>query len=280
MRRFYASATALLVVLGTGLGCAMDKDGGVSSKWTNDEDKGKTELPTDAPQPRIAPGTHMAAGKMLEQQGDLVRAIEQYQKALAADPTLTAAYNRLGVAHQRLGHLDEAEAFFTRGIEANPKSSMLQNNLGFFYLQQQRYAKAERAFRSALSIAPEFARARMNLGITLARTYRFGDSVTEFSRVVPKEAAFCNVAAICEDMSDYRQAEQALHKALDANPEYAPAQEHLGRIAGLARAAPPKSDQPLRDEAPTTAVVEGDTAEAVISAPLAGAGDEEAADIP
>ncbi len=280
MRTVYAYASVLLVVLGTGLGCAMDKDEGVSSKWTNDEDKGKTELPTDAPQPRIAPGTHMAAGKMLEQQGDLVRAIEQYQKALAADPTLTAAYNRLGVAHQRLGHLDEAEAFFTQGIEANPKSSMLQTNLGFCYLQQQRYAKAERAFRSALLIAPDFARARMNLGITLARTYRFGDSVIEFSRVVPKEAAFCNVAVICEDMSDYRLAEQALRKALDQNPDYAPAKEHLRRIAGLAQAAAPNSGStPLGEDAMSGAA--GDpTAEAVISAPLAGADDEEALSAP
>jgi len=278
MRESDALAGVLLLVLGTGLGCAMDKDGSISSKWTKDSDAANAKNPTDAPPVRIAPKTHMAAGRMLEHQGDLPRAVDQYQRALAADPTLADAHNRLGIVHQRLGRFEEAETFFKQGIEANPNSSMLHNNLGFCYLRQQRYTKAENAFRSALSVAPEFGRARMNLGITLARTSRFGDSVAEFARVVPREAAFCNVAVICEDMSDYRQAEQALHKALEANPDYAPAKEHLRRIAALARAAPPDSDSPQRHEA--TATDADHNAEAVLVAPLADAGDEEALPAP
>lgn len=267
MRGFHAIAGVLLVAAGMASGCAKDKDKRVASEWSKDSDSAKATSPKDAPHPRISPKTHMAAGKMLEHQGDMPRAIEQYQRALSADPTLTAAYNRLGIVHQRLGRFDEAESFFKRGIDASPTSPMLHNNLGFCYLQQQRYAEAERAFRSALSLAADYGRARTNLGITLARTHRLSDSVAEFSRVVPREAAFCNVAVLCEDMNEYDQAEQALRSALEANPDYAPAKEHLQRVAGLARAAAENTGTRPPDGTPT--------AEAVTTVPLAGSADDE-----
>ena len=183
------------------------------------------------PKPRISPKTHVAAGRLLERQGDLVAATQQYRKALAFDPGMIEAYQRLGVAYQKLDNYPEAEHFFRRGIHANPDSAVLHNNLGFCYLQQGDHAAAEGAFRAALDKSPRFDTARMNLAIALAHALRLEESAIEFSRVVPAEVAYYNVAVICCEMGEDAHAESVLRDALAANPDYAPAKRQLETLA-------------------------------------------------
>ncbi|MFQ5503015.1 MAG: tetratricopeptide repeat protein [Phycisphaerae bacterium] len=228
MRAVSANILALLVMLA--VGCVRDADGGLSWKWT---DKGKPAPPhdvKDAPSPRISPDTHLAAGTMLERQNDLHGAIKQYKKALRADPMMVRAYNRLAVVHQKMNRFSEAEDFYKRGLAANPDSAMLHNNLGYCYLVQKEYEAAEQEFRHALALKPRFERARMNLAIALARTNRLGDSAIEFSRVVPAEEAYYNVAVICVEMRDYEWAAEALRQALAIDPEFGAAKKQLDYV--------------------------------------------------
>ena len=243
MHAFKTSIVIIIAVaqFAVGIGCAKLKLGGLTSSWNDDEDAPDFAKVDDAPKPRISPKTHMAAGRMLERQGDLAAAIQQYQKALAFDPGMVQAYNRLGAVYQKLERFEDAESYFRKGIHANPDSAILRNNLGFCYLQQGDYAAAEGAFRAALEKSPQFNKARMNLGIALARSLRLKDSAIEFSRVVPTEAAYYNVAVICCDMEEYAHAERALRESLAANPAYAPARRQLRALARQSGNAVPPS---------------------------------------
>ena len=51
----------------------------------------------------------------------------------------------------------------------------------------------------------------MNLAVALAKMRRLGESAVEFSRVLPGEVAFFNVAVICMGMQDYALAAAALN---------------------------------------------------------------------
>lgn len=215
----------------------------------------------DTPAPRIAPMTHLAAGQMLERQGDFLGAIEQYEKAVASNPRFTTAYNRLGIVYQRLGKLDEAVNILRQGIKAGPDSAILHNNLAYCLLTQNRLVEAESECRLALRASPDFQRARMNLAITLARADRLEESLAEFSQVVPPDVAHYNVGVIRLGEQDYAAAEKAFFDALALNPNCAGAKAYLDRTRRLAsesadgkRVSPPPVDAPLAgqlgDEAP------------------------------
>ncbi|MDX3415440.1 tetratricopeptide repeat protein [Streptomyces sp. enrichment culture] len=47
-------------------------------------------------------------------------ALDAYDRALALDPGYASAYASRGVAHHRLGHLDQALADLDRALELNP----------------------------------------------------------------------------------------------------------------------------------------------------------------
>ncbi|MBK8270332.1 MAG: tetratricopeptide repeat protein [Planctomycetes bacterium] len=219
------------------LGCMKNDNERVkAASWDHDDKNtpppGKTV--TDAPTPRISANTHLASGRMLEQQNDLTGAIRQYEKAIANNPRLVEGHNRLGIAYQKLERMTDAERYFKRGLSVAPDSAMLHNNLGYCYLLQDKLQAAESEFKNALAISPAFERARMNYAIVLARTDRFEESVKEFTQVVPAEVAYYNVAVICCEKEQFSEAEDALRRSLKINPKYQPASDQLDRIVALA----------------------------------------------
>lgn len=185
--------------------------------------------------PHITSKTRYAAGKMLERQNDYPGAIKQYQKAIENDPHMVEAFNRLGTVYMRLNRLDDAQKTFKQAIEENPESATLRNNFGFCCLQRKNYAGAQQQFDAALALSPDDTRSRVNLAITLARLGQFGQSAAEFSRVLPADVAYCNVAAVCADMHDYRNALWALERALDENPDCEVAGDNIDIVRRLAR---------------------------------------------
>lgn len=246
-----------LVFLGLTIvvGCSLDKKERVAQGGMDEERALKAESAKPAPPAKIMPDTHIAAGKMLERQGDLTGAIVQYERAIAIEPRSATAYNRLGVVYQKLGRHTDAELIFKQGAAADPASAVLPNNLGYCYLSQLRYAEAEQAFRDALLRSPDFQRARMNLAIVMAQTGRLEESLIEFSRVVPADVAHYNVAMISLQRRDYASAEKSLREALAINPSSTGAQDQLRRVEQLAARPTPRS--PTRAEAPLTGPVAG-----------------------
>ena len=199
------------------LGCSQDHGGILSSS------------------PQISSRTRYAAGKMLERQNDYPGAIKQYNKAIEADPHMVEAFSRLGTVYMKLNRLDDAQKTFKQAIEENPDSAKLRNNFGFCCLQKKNYTGAQQQFDAALGLSPRYTRARINLAITLARIGHFGQSAAEFSRVLPADIAYCNVAAVCADMHDYRNALWALERALEENPRCEVAGDNIDYVRRLAK---------------------------------------------
>lgn len=216
-----------------------------------------------APPARINTQTHLAAGRMLEKQGDVRAAIAQYEQAIAAEPRSPAGYSRLGILLQKQGRLDDAERVLRQGIRVAPSSALLLNNLGYCYLLQRKFDEARKQFLDALEIAPDASRARMNLAITLGCMGDRKASVAQFSRVVPPEVAHCNLALLETHLGRYDDAARSLREALAINPNCPGAREQLGRVEALAAA---------RDAVNTTTFD--------LPAVLAGSPDSEAADNP
>ncbi|RIK64175.1 MAG: hypothetical protein DCC65_14795 [Planctomycetota bacterium] len=216
-------------------GCLFDRDEGIQESVGIEEKKATlAEQAEPAPPPSLSADTHLAAGRMLERQGDLASAIGQYERAITLDPRSPTAYSRLGIVYQKLGRFEDAEQIFKRGIQADPGSAMLRNNLGYGYLLQSRPADAESQFREALRIEPEFKRARMNLAIAIGSLGRYAEATEEFKTVVTPDIAHYNVAMLQMNRGEYSQARASLEAALDENPACPGAREQLQRAVALA----------------------------------------------
>jgi tetratricopeptide (TPR) repeat protein len=234
-------------------GCSLFDGGSKAASNSNDRDaardktaaKGGDRAKTTSPDagaqpaaPRISPMTHLAAGQMLERQGDLQGAIDQYEKAVSANPRFTTAYNRLAIAYQKQGKFAEAEQMFQQGIRADPGAAMLHNNLAYIYLMQNKLAEAEGECREALRISPDFKRARMNLGVTLARAGRPQEGLIEFSHVVSADVAHYNLGVISVNQKNFALAERSFRQALSINPNCPGAKDYLDRLTQIANGRP------------------------------------------
>ena len=207
------------------------------------------------PPPKILPSTHIAAGRMLESNGDFAGAIAQYEQAIAADPRQTIGYSRLGIVYQRVGKFQDAERVLQRGLAIDPNAAHLHNNLGYCFMIQRRYDVAIGAFQRALAIKPDVKRARMNLAMTFGHMGRMDESLSEFQRVVPADSANYNVGVLCMQQSRNDDAKRYFAQALAINPACPGARESLARLQQM---TVPVAAQPANASIPTSYTLTAD----------------------
>jgi tetratricopeptide (TPR) repeat protein len=184
--------------------------------------------------PRLHASTFVAHGHLLEQQGDLEQAVEQYRRALEITPRLSAARNRLGITLHKLGRYCQAAAEFQAALAQQPTAAHLYNNLGFSLYLDGQYAEAEAAFSRAVELQPTFRRAHMNHGLVLARLGLDAEALAAFSLAGPRSDAYYNLAVVQADTQRYAAAARSLERALELNADFAAARSQLREIARLA----------------------------------------------
>lgn len=233
MRPLTMGICGLLIAVGPGAGCAKPTDEADRLGWQSGESEALRDAKPAAPA-QILPMTHYASGRMLERQGSLPGAIEQYEKAIAANPRFGTAYNRLGGVYMRMHRAGDAERAFRNGIDAVPDAAYLRNNLGDCYRKQGRLGEAEAEFREAIALRSDFVRAHNNLAIVLVQIGRADEAFAEFCHGLPPDRAKCNVGVVLLGLRDHEGAGRFFRQALDLNPECAGAVEGLQRVNLLA----------------------------------------------
>lgn len=96
-------------------------------------------------------------------------AITQYQKALEMDPRLPDAYSNMGHALMMSGRPKEAIEALEKEIQISPKSDFAYFLLGQAYLQQKEYEKAKENYETAININPRYSNAYYGLASTYAK---------------------------------------------------------------------------------------------------------------
>jgi tetratricopeptide (TPR) repeat protein len=88
-------------------------------------------------------------------QGNLGAALQEIQKAIAADPKRSESYLNLALLQLRSNLIDQAEPNFKKAAELDPKAMNAQLALGGFYQSRNRLPEAEKQFKHAIELAPK-----------------------------------------------------------------------------------------------------------------------------
>ncbi|MCE2414199.1 tetratricopeptide repeat protein [Candidatus Poribacteria bacterium] len=198
------------------------------------------------------------------------KAVWEYQKALGMDPELVAAHNGLGIAYTMLGKHSEAVTAQQKALELQPNFAKAYAGLGLAYFSQNEAESALKHYRRAAALEPRFLEAHLKIGTILLKqkhyaeaidTYKTSASLTpdnpeiyhnlgmcyarqakadleaarryvqEAIRLDPNGASYYNTLALIDfRRSDYPQAEKAIRKALELEPENQNYQQGLSQI--------------------------------------------------
>jgi len=109
--------------------------------------------------------SHNMLGNVYQEKGMIRAAIEEFEKAIAIDPSDTTAYNFLGSAYWKEGLFEEAMNEYRRALRVNPADSTAHNNLGVAYAELGMVEEAFQQFQEALKANPDFGEAHSNLAV-------------------------------------------------------------------------------------------------------------------
>lgn len=180
--------------------------------------------------PSILPQTHFAAGNLLEQQGQISRAIVQYRKAVAVNHNFAEGYHRLGRALGLTGKRREAITALSRAAELKSGSAVIRNDLGYALMHSKRWEEAETELRAATEIQPDFARAYINLGLVLSRTGRFDEAYASFRTVLPEPDAYYNLGLMYRGQGQYDKAADTFRRVLAIDENFSAARTQLKQV--------------------------------------------------
>ena len=144
-----------------------------------------------------SPNTHNNLGDVYGRQGDIDRAIYEFEKAIEIKPNYADAYHNLANTYQGIGRLEDAIENYEKAIHFNPKLWQSYQNLGAIYFQKGRNDLAKEYFRNALEINPYDYNLHTNFGL------------------------------ICLMSGDRQTAKEEFQKALQLNPNDQRAKEGL-----------------------------------------------------
>ena len=102
-----------------------------------------------APTTRPADEAHTAIEKLLTE------AIRRYDKVLERDPTVAEAWQRRGIAHFRLGHVERAVADFDKFLELEPESKPHHWQRGIALYYAGRFDDAAKQFALHQTVNPD-----------------------------------------------------------------------------------------------------------------------------
>lgn len=131
-------------------------------------------------------------------------AVESFQAALQALPTLPEAWANLGLALGTAGSLEPAETVCRQAVALNPRSAEAWANLGKVVYQRGHVEEAVAIYRQGLQQAPESAPAWFNLAAILYNAKRYAEAAPAFQAVLRLDAGNVEAARLLKACRDAR----------------------------------------------------------------------------
>ena len=109
--------------------------------------------------------------------GGFDEAIAAWEKALALDPTMVNAYEKLGKAYYTQGRFDKAGEIYRKQLEMRPDDPMIYYSLGVVYRMNEQFEDAVKMQTKALSLNPKLATAYNELGLIYCKQKKLDEAI-------------------------------------------------------------------------------------------------------
>ncbi|OGF46896.1 MAG: hypothetical protein A2231_12640 [Candidatus Firestonebacteria bacterium RIFOXYA2_FULL_40_8] len=166
-------------------------------------------------------------GELAMTSGDQKKGFEYFDKARDAGEDISWVNNNIGIFLDNMGMIDAAMENYKKAIAANPKSPVARYNLGIIYKKKKMLAEAEAEYKEAIRLNPDYYDALNNLGSMFVNNGRAVEAEEYLTRAVyvnPESAdAYFNLGVAKNDQKKYDEALKVFDQTLKLNPNYAEA---------------------------------------------------------
>ncbi|MGB9736763.1 MAG: hypothetical protein C0184_09585 [Chloroflexus aggregans] len=170
---------------------------------------------------RVASRRHLRYGLAFERTQRPLEALDQFRRAIAADPTMRDAHNALAFHYQQQGLLAKAADAFA-AVAALADDYFARFNLGFVLVELERYDEAEREFQRCLELDPNDTAAQLELAYIYAARGEYAKAVTMLEgprqRYYDDWAVFHLLGRCLFQLQRFDEAQQAWQHALALAP--------------------------------------------------------------
>jgi type IV pilus assembly protein PilF len=148
-------------------------------------------------------------------QGDYIKAVREFSKAIDAAPDIPQYYNHLGMVYLQDGQYDKAEENFHKALKIDRSYSDTRNNLGVLYTKKGEFDKALKEFKDVGSDAlypfPHYI--ETNIGIIHRLKNQYDLAEKHFNAAIKMKGTYCEPYKELGIMYD----EQGLHEKAGNN---------------------------------------------------------------
>ncbi|MEW6517300.1 MAG: tetratricopeptide repeat protein [candidate division FCPU426 bacterium] len=146
-------------------------------------------------------------------------------------------YFMLGMAYQKQGLWDQAEAAFLKTLGSHPHVAKSLHTLGQMHLSRHRYEQATEYLRQALDVDGENSAIWSDLGVAYLHTGKLVEAEAAFLKALERNPdqveAMTNLGYLYLGRKDLNRAEPTLQRALRMDPEGIDIQLALAQIKAL-----------------------------------------------
>ena len=181
---------------------------------------------------------HAYLGHILDRLGETVMARQALEEALALDPSLVLPYYFLGLHERQIGDTRKAQATLWQGLLLDPQNAALRLQMAETMLDLRDYEGAAEWYQGAVDVAPQDQQVEFYLALIhfhLDHLYRVSEkglpAAEAAAALAPDDARVQDLLGWAYHLDDrHGEAEQALLRALEIDPELVSAHFHLGSL--------------------------------------------------
>jgi tetratricopeptide (TPR) repeat protein len=174
-------------------------------------------------------------GYVLDNQGRHGEAIAAFVRAAELAPKLGYIYTTAGNGYVALGEYDNAITYYEKTVEATPDSPVGYDALGHASALAGDPDRGLSMLKKAIEIDPEYGPAYAHLGRLYYTQLNYESAIENFLKAidlgVSNEEYFYELGLAYAYLEDCTNAVKWLQKALEVNPESAPAMQGIQRCS-------------------------------------------------